>query len=254
MEQIADSLLLGHKLLGFATVLVIGPAALLAPLGGRAHRRFGMLYIACMTILYLSGSWFTFTKHDLLGYKFLRNFSFNLFGYSLLLLAWRAVPLARAGAAAVTRVDRAGVIALAVLGAAMLPLGFKRWPMFVFGAVGLGFAWVDWQQMRTGTPSAATRLNRHIRYMIASYYYVVTLLSILLLPGSFKWKWVWPSLVGGLVIGLLTQPAVRERLGWSRDGSTRFALRLSTALAVGLGVVVLYRFLSEGTLLAAAVD
>jgi hypothetical protein len=254
LESIPDWILVTHKMLGFATVLVVAPAALLVTIGGRAHRRLGLLYIVCMTVLYLSGTWFTFTKHELLGYKFLRNFSFNLFGYSFLLLAWRAVPLKRSDGGVVTRVDRAAWAGLVVLSLAMLPLGIKRWPMFVFGVVGLVFAWMDWQEMKDGVLSAKVRLNRHIRYMMASFYYVVTLLSILLMPGSFKAKWVWPSAVAGVVILLLTQPAVRDRFGWSRDGSARAALRFSTVLAFGLGALVLYQLSSSGLLFAQAGD
>lgn len=254
MEQIADWILVAHKMLGFTTVLVVGPAVLLVGLGGRAHRRLGLVYILCMTALYLSGSWFTFTKHELLGYKFLRNFSFNLFGFSLLLLAWRAVPLKRDDGGVVTRLDRAAWTGLVALSIAMLPLGFKRWPMFVFGGVGLVFAWMDWREMRGGVLSAKVRLDRHIRYMMASYYYVVTLLSILILPGGLKAKWAWPTAVAAVVILVLTQPAIRQRLGWSRDGTTRVALRFSTALAFGLGVLALYQFADAGTLLSGPGD
>lgn len=254
MEQIPDGLLIAHKLLGFWTILVIGPAALLVTIGGRAHRRIGLLYIVCMTVLYLSGTWFTFTKHELLGYKFLRNFTFNLFGYSFLLLAWRAVPLKRKDGGAVAPVDRAALIGMVVLSVGMLPLGIKRWPMFVFGVVGLLFAFLDWQEMKSGVISAKRRLDRHIRYMMASYYYVVTLLSILLFPGSYKTKWVWPSAIAGVVIVVLTQPAVRQRFGWSRDGTAQVALRFSAALAFGLGAVALYEFASSGILFAGAGD
>ncbi len=254
MEQIADWVLVAHKMLGFATVGIIGPAALWVTVGGRAHRRLGLVYIVCMTLMYLSGTWFTFTLHDLLGYKFLRNFSFNLFGYSLLLLAWRAVPLKRSDGGVVTRLDRVAWLGLVILSVAMMPLGVKRWPMFVFGVVGLIFAWMDWQEMKGGVLSAKVRLDRHIRYMMASYYYVVTLLSILVLPGGLKAKWAWPAAVGAVVILVLTQPRLRERFGWPRDATAQAALRFSTLLTVGLVVVALYQFVAAGTLFAGPRD
>lgn len=252
LEHIADWFLLTHKLLGFVTVLIVGPAVLLVTVGGKTHRRVGVLYFVCATLLYLSGSYFTFTKHDLLGYKFARNLSFNLFGYSLLVLAYRAVPIKRPDGGAPTRVDRGLNVFLALLSFAMLPLGIKRWPMAIFGVIGLVFAWVDRQEFRSGEYSAAIRLNRHIRYMMASYYYVVTLLSILLLPGGLKIKWAWPAAVALPVILLLTQPAFRRRLGWSREGTQRNLLRFSSALAFSLGVLTLYKLASEGILFAGA--
>jgi uncharacterized membrane protein len=248
MEQVEHGFLLVHKLLGFTTVLAIGPAALLVTIGSRAHRRLGLAYFVCMTVLYLSGSYFTFTQHELLGYKFLRNLSFNFFGYSLLVLAYLAVPLKRKHGVEATRLDRGLTIGLAVLSVAMLPLGIKRWPMALFGVIGLSLAWIDWQENKRGALSAADRLNRHIRYMMASYYYVVTLLSILLLPGSLKVKWAWPSAVALAVILLLTRPEVRQKLAWSRERATTVGLRFSTAVAFGLGVTLLYKLASEGVL------
>ena len=100
------------------------------------------------------------------------------------------------------------------------------------------------------TPAA--RFNRHVRYMMASYYYVVTLLSILLLPGGLKIKWAWPAAVALPVILLLTVPELRRKLGWSRSVTQRNLLRFSSALAFSLGVLTLYKLASEGTLFAGA--
>ncbi len=246
----ADWLLVAHKMLGFITIVLVAPNALLVTPGGRAHRRLGQTYIACMTLLYLSGTYFTFEQHPLTSYRFLRNLTFNLFGYSMLLLGWRAMPLKRTDGGRVSALDRVLFAGLVVLGIAMVPLGYKRWPMFVLGGLALLLAYIDWQEIRKGTLTAAKRLERHMRYMIASYYYVVTLLSILLFPGTVKLKWIWPSAVAGVLVLILTQPAVRERFGASRSGATRFALRFSAVLAVVLGLAVLITFVREGSLFA----
>lgn len=249
-HSLADWLLVSHKMLGFVTILLIAPSAVLVTLGGRAHRRLGLAYVTCMTLLYVSGTYFTFAEHHLLGYRFLRNLSFNLFGYSMVLLGWRAMPLKREDGGRVTRIDRALVAFLVTLGLLMLPLGFKRWPMFVFGLLGLALGWVDWREIRSGALSAAQRLERHVRYMVASYFYLVTVVSILVFPGTHKLKWVWPSAVAGAIVVLLTRHSLREGLGWTRGGTTRLALRVSAAVAVGMGIAALYQFASSGTLLA----
>lgn len=168
----------------------------------------------------------------------------------MMLLGWRAIPLKRGDGGRVSRLDRAWVVFLAVLSLCALPLGYKRWPMFVLGGVGLVLARIDWLENRSGTLSPERRLKRHMRYMIASLYYVVTLLSILLFPGTYKVKWVWPSAIGAVVVLLLTRPELRARLGWSRTDTTRAALRFSAMVAVGLGLIALYDFATTGRLFA----
>lgn len=253
MEHVAtDWFLLSHKMLGFVTVLIVGPTTLLVTVGGKAHRRALLLYFVCMTLLYLSGSYFTFTRHDLLGWKFARNLTFNGFGYLLLVLAYRAVPLKRAEGGAATRADRSLNVFLVVLSLAMLAVSLKRWPMAIFGVLGLALAWMDRRELQSASHPAAVRLDRHIRYMMASYYYVVTVLSILLLPAGLKIKWAWPSAVALAVVLLLTRSELRGRLGWSRTRTQKNLLRFSSGVAFSMGAMTLYKLASEGILFAAA--
>ena len=197
---------LAHRALGYPIAFVVAPATLLAFATPRAHRGWGRAYLYGMTTLYLTGTYFTLTRHEWLTWQFARNVSFNFLGFSMLLYAYRAIRLFRGPQApAPARLDWAlsalqlatvlGVIAVAV---------FKDTPMRVFALTGLVLCALDLGDLRAGFRPRARLFRRHVRYVFASYYYLLTVISIVhldrVLPRNVKW--LWPTAVAAVAIWL----------------------------------------------------
>lgn len=242
----ADWIELAHRTLGYPIAFVVAPAALRAFTTPGAHRRWGRVYLYGMTALYLSGTYFTLTRHEWLTWHFARNVAFNFLGFSMLLYAYRAVRLFRQAAPpAPTALDRtlSAVQVLTVLGVLGVAV-FKDTPMRVFATVGVVLCALDLRDLRERFHPRARLFRRHVRYVFASYYYLLTLLSIVHLDGVLprNVKWLWPTAVGVLVVWLASggrgpiAVGGRSRLSW--------AVALTLAVAGVLGVWVLALFLA----------
>jgi hypothetical protein len=230
-----------HVWLGFATAFVAAPIALVAKPGSRLHRRAGKLYVAGMCVLFASGMMFTFSKHELLSYKWARNVAFNALGFALLFPGLRALKLhALSNRFAARPLDWAVTALLGALSAATLAMGARKWPLLWLGAAGAALCWLDVRELRgraRGGPPRA--LDRHARYMLASYFYVLTVVSLVYGPAGAEAKWLWP-LALALPTLVLSSPSARRgaRIALSQRGAARFtaAVGVLTALLVALEV------------------
>ncbi len=233
---------LAHRTLGYPIAFVVAPATLRAFATPRLHRRWGQAYLYGMTALYLSGAVMTLTRHDWPTWAFARNVTFNFLGFSMLLYAYRAIRLFRQAAPpAPTRLDW-GLSALqlaTVLGVLAVAV-FKDTPMRVFALVGLILCALDVRDLRAGFQPRTRLFRRHVRYVLASYYYVLTVVSIVHLDGVLprNAKWLWPTVVGAAVAWVALGgggPAWLERP--TRRLSWAVGLTLAVAGALALWVV-----------------
>jgi hypothetical protein len=244
-----------HIWLGFATAFGIAPVALCAAPGGRLHRRAGLLYGVAMCALFASGMVFTFTQHELLSYKWARNVVFNAFGFSLLFPGVRALRMRVDADRLVARpLDRALTAALAALSVPMLALGVRKWPLFLFGAVGAWLVWLDLRETRGGAARAPQPLDRHLRHMLGSYFYVLTVVSLVYGPPGSELKWVWPLALALPIVALATSPALRARLGLPRVRAQARAGRLAAAVGACIAAFVALHVARTGELAPGAQD
>jgi hypothetical protein len=230
---VADWLELAHRTLGYPIAFVVAPATLLAYTVPRAHRRWGRAYLYGMTLLYASGTYLTLTRHEWLTWHFARNVTFNFLGFSMLLYAYRAIRLYQQPAApAPTRLDRllSGLQLATVLGVVAVAV-FKDTPMRVFALAGLVLCALDLRDHRAGFRPRGLLFRRHLRYVLASYYYLLTVVSIVhldrVLPRNVKW--LWPTGVAVVVAWLALGAGAPGTL----DGRAR---TLPWAVAVSLAV------------------
>ena len=202
----ADWIELVHRTLGYPLAFVVAPAALLAFTVPRIHRRWGRAYFYGMTVLYLSGTYLTLSRHDWHTWQFARNVSFNFLGFSMILYAYRAIWLfRRAEAPRPTGLDwsLSGLQLATVIGVLSVAV-FKDTPMRVFALAGLILCALDIRDLRARFRPRALLFRRHLRYVLASYYYVLTLVSIVHLDGVLprNVKWLWPTVIGAVALRL----------------------------------------------------
>jgi hypothetical protein len=255
MEDAFATLRNAHAWLGFATTFALAPLALCATPGGRLHRRAGLLYVAGMCVLFASGMVFTFTKHELFAYKWTRNFCFNALGFLLLFPGLRALALRQEGGRlAAQPIDRALTLALAVLSAALLALGPRKWPLFLLGGAGLLLVWLDWRETRGGLPRAPRPLDRHARYMLASYFYALTVVSLVYGPAGVEAKWIAPLACALPTIALASSAALRERLRLPPRVAQRRAARLAAGVAACGAALVALQVWRTGELIPTSQD
>ena len=210
LAHLEEWLLFAHKCLGFVVVFLVAPGALLTTKGDRLHRRLGTVYVFGMLLLYATGSYFTLTIDPVIQKKVARTLLFNFFGILLVVMGYTALGVPRAAGRLQPRTrDWALLYTLLLTSVLMIPVGFYRWYMFVFAVAGVSLFVVDYRAFR-GLGRREVWLDRHIRYMLSSFFYVVTILSILELPRGFRFKWAWPSLVGALLVVLVTNRDVRN--------------------------------------------
>jgi len=229
---------LGHRLIGYPTAFLVAPVALLAFAVPRIHRRWGRLYLYLMTALYASGLFMTLTRHEWGTWGFARNVTFNLLGYSMVLHAYRAIWLFRhPETVAPGWLDRTLFGLQATVVAAVLALAVRRdTPMRVYAAIGILLCVLDWRELGSRLRPVSVRFRRHVRYVLASYYYLLTVISIVHLDRTLprNVKWLWPSVVGGLAAALAAGalgPASRAR-------GLRWAVALTLGVATLLGAYV----------------
>jgi hypothetical protein len=241
VEPALETLRLVHLTLGFATGFAVAPVALLARPGSRSHRRAGKVYVVAMCTLLASGLVFTFTKHEPFSYAWTRNIAFNCFGLTLIFPGLRALRLELEGRRFVLRpVDRALQVLIALESLAMLSVGHRKWPFYAFAALGAGLLWLDARECREAE-HAPSRVDRHARYLLASYFFLLTVVSLLYGPRGSELKWIWPLALGLPITALATSAHWRARFRLSRAEANRWGQRGTAvvALAVALAVVAI---------------
>jgi hypothetical protein len=227
-SALPDELVLVHQLIGYTTAFVIAPLALLAFAEPQRHRGWAKTYLYLMIPLYLSGLYFTFQRHELGTFVWARNLAFNFLGFYFLLLGWRAIWRFRRQAVQPTALDHAMRALLLAVSATLVALGgLHHFPSFVFGALGL---WLGLAVFRD-TTDVRDLYVRHQRCVLASFYYVLTVLSIVHFRAPADVKWLWPALVGlPLIVYATRRGQPRER--------TRRAVHATFAIAMLVGVYV----------------
>ncbi len=188
MDLILSPLLLVHELFGYLTVFLVGPATLLTWRHTTTHRRWGQAYVAAMLMLYVSGTPRTFYFQEWLSWGLARNFTFNLFGILQVLIGYRAVAQWRSGER--RWVDHPLMALYAVNAAAMILVGLRDLPVFIIGWFAIVVAVIDVVELRGNTQRRQTHMRRHLRHMFGSYYYLLTVLSIVHLPLGHDVKWL----------------------------------------------------------------
>jgi hypothetical protein len=225
-----------HRVVGYPLAFVVGPLALATFAGAKGHRSIGKTYGVAMTFLYVTGTALTLTRHPWGTWEFGRNVAFNLFGFSLLVLGVRAIQRRQAGVGTGQqndRLDRGLSVAHACLAGILLVLAVQRSnaPMHAFAVIAAMFVALDIRDWRRGlTPK--TLYDRHVRYILGSYFYVLTVVSIVHLRDELSndTRWLWPSVLGAATLWLV---------GEGRR-TTRWTMRALLALSIGFGAYVFW--------------
>jgi hypothetical protein len=252
-----DALITIHRAVGYPTAFVVGPLALLAFARPALHRKWGQLYLCMMSFLYLTGTFFTLTKHDWHSWEFVRNLTFNFFGFSMLLYGWRAIHLFRQeGQPRPVRLDwfLAGLLGATVL-AVVAVATVRDTPMRLFTLVGVTLCVLEVRDLRAGFQPKSLLFRRHLRFILASYFYVMTVVSIVHLNDELPrtLKWTWPTFVGGLIIYLATAGTPRQLL-LPRGKVLRSAVWATLVLAVLYGGYAVYDLARGGASIGQAAD
>lgn len=221
-----------HRLVGYPTAFVVAPLAMVNFAGVRVHRRWGKLYALSMVFLYTTGTVMSFRHHALLSWDLARSLTFNLAGFSAVLLGWRSIRLLHRSADGLPSVlDRVLLGLLAAGGIGLCLVGLTSFPMLVFGVFALVLAYLDLRDLLGPIRTKRVQLSRHVRYMFASFFYMLTLLSVLHVQAPQALRWLWPWFIGVPAIVTVSR-------GWNGVGATSPA-RL-TRVAVWGTVAVTY--------------
>lgn len=238
-----------HRLVGYPTAFLVAPAALFAFSRPAVHRRAGAAYVGLMTFLYLSGTTLTLTRHDWTAWGFWRNLAFNFLGYLTVLLAWRAITLfRRPELPRPSTVDRilAGALAAGVTALVAVAL-VQDFPMRVFALAGVVLLATEIHDLRHRMEPRTLLFRRHLRYVLTSYFYVLTVVSLVHLQDELprEVKWLWPLPIALLAVSLATGgPVPFRRLAAGRG--VRWAVILTLALALPLGAYALVELARGG--------
>jgi len=234
-----------HQSVGYPVAFLLVPF-LLATFGGKpGHRTAGWAYLVLMTFLYVTGTFMTLTRHDWLTWEFARNITFNFFGYSLLFYGLRAAWLLhRRESTAPAAVDYGLAILLTFSVIALASVAtWKNTPMRVYTLLGMVLVFLEWSDIKAGFRPYGVLFNRHVRFVLASYFYVLTVVSLVHLDDELprNVKWLWPSAIGVTVIYLVT--ASRPYLVARRRIITRSALAATGVIAIGFGAYAITEFI-----------
>lgn len=239
-----------HQSVGYPVAFLLVPFLLATFAGKPGHRTAGWTYLVLMTFLYVTGTFMTFTRHDWGTWEFARNVTFNFFGYSLLLYGIRsAYLLHRRDASAPSFLDYGLFILLTCSVAALASVAiWKNTPMRVYTVLGIVLVVLDWRDIKARFRPYVVLFNRHVRFVLGSYFYVFTVVSLVHLNEELprNVKWLWPSAVGAVVIYLVT--ADRPYLSARRRVIIRSALAATGVIAVGFGAYAITEFLSSSSL------
>ena len=249
MNDRYELLILIHRLVGYPTAFVVAPVALLAFAKPELHRRWGKAYLYLLTFLYLTGTFLTLTGHDWHTWDFARNVVFNFFGFSMVLYGWRAIHLFRQkGQPTPMRLDwvLAAVLGVTVLGV-LFVAAVRDTPMRLFALVGITFCVLEFRELRQGFRPKSVLFRRHTRFILASYFYVLTVVSIVHLGDELprNLKWIWPTLLGGLVIAATGSAA--RRFAQPTGKLLRLAVAVTVVVSLLYAGYVVYDLSRGGT-------
>lgn len=225
-----EALVLAHQLVGYATAFVVAPLALRAFAQPVRHRPWGKTFLWLMVPLYLTGLSFTFRLHEAGSFVWVRNLAFNFTGFLFVLVGWRSIVRFRRRLVDPAPVDLVLRAVLLAGGASMVAIGvLHHFPSFALGGIVLAFGVAGLRE-----PAAVgALLVRHQRSMLACYYYVFTVLSLVHVKASTDVKWLWPALVGVPLVVYATRGGPdRRRIGHAVRATLGVALALVAYIAV----------------------
>jgi hypothetical protein len=242
-----ERLLVVHQLVGYPLVFLIAPLALATFAGRPPHRQVGVAYLVGMTFLYATGSALTLSQYDYASWEFGRNVVFNLTGYLLALQGARAIWLWRTvDAPRPTRLDyglRALFIASTVV---MFALAVqKNTALRVFAILAIALLVLDRADFRAGL-SRAVLYARHVRCILGSYFYILTVVSLVHLRDEVgaNVRWLWPT-AAGIVVIWIAHGAAMPGNPW-RTRLQRWAVAATLALTMSFGAYVAYEVARDG--------
>jgi hypothetical protein len=229
-----------HRIVAYPFAFVLAPLALAATLSGAVklgrvpHRSLGRWYFYIMTFLYITGTVLTLTRHPWATWEFARNVVFNFFGFSMVLFGVRAMILfRRPGETRPAALDHAlaGVLLANTVALGVLSL-IPGLMMRLFFPVAVVLCVLEFRELRNGFAPRELLYRRHIRYVLASYFYVLTVASIVHLGDELPRtaKWIWPSVLGLLVVCAATATA----LPWHRYRARALRFGVASTIAVAL--------------------
>lgn len=241
-QQLVESV---HQSVGYPVAFLLVPVLFATFAGKPGHRAAGWTYLVLMIFLYLTGSFLTLTRHDWASWEFARNLSFNFFGFSLLLYGLRAAYLLhRRGAPAPVGIDYglAALLTVTVVALASVAI-WKNTPMRVYTLLGIVLVILEWRDLKAAFRPRAILYNRHVRFVLGSCFYVLTVASLVHLNEELprNVKWLWPSVIGFTVIYLMTSG--RRPLVVNRRRITRAALAVTGVVVVSFGAYAVSEFL-----------
>ncbi len=251
MEQAANTVEWFHRLVGYPTAFVVAPLALLSFAVAGRHRRWGRAYFYLMVYLYMTGLFMTLTRHPWTSWAFARNLFFNFYGFSLVAYGYRAITLFRArDEPAPSMLDRILAGVLLSTTAALILLNWKHdTPMRGFAIVAAVFSVLEVRDLRRSFRPRELLFARHLRFMLGSYFYVLTVLSIVhlqRLPRNVKW--LWPTVLA-LPIVLVATGEVHRFLIEKRSRRLAYAVGVTLFTAATLGLYILVGAVREDPLI-----
>jgi hypothetical protein len=122
---------------------------------------------------------------------------------------------------------------------------FKHTPMRVFTAIGLVLVVLEVRELGTHVVKRSTLYRRHIRYILGSYFYVLTVVSLVHLKEEIprrNVRWLWATVLGIVVVYLATSR--RPGLVRHQGRTTRWAVIATVTVAILFGSYVAYDLLS----------
>ncbi len=218
-----------HRLAGYTAAFVVAPLALLAFAEPPRHRVFAKTYLCLMIPLYVTGVVFTFLRHETGSFVWARNLAFNFLGFFFLLLGWRAMWRFRRKALLPSALDRGMRAAMLAASGVLVALGvLHHFPSFVLGSLGL---WLGLSVFRENLDDPRALYVTHQRCMLGSYFYVLTVLSLVHVRAPTDLKWLWPTLIGVPLVAYATHGIDARR-------RTLVAVRLTLGIALCLGTYI----------------
>jgi hypothetical protein len=242
-----ERLLLAHQIVGYPLVFIVAPLALASFAGRPPHRQVGVAYLVGMSALYVTGSVLTFTQYPYASWEFGRNVTFNLAGILYALQGARAIWLWRnADAPRPTALDHVLRALFVATIAVMFALAVqKNTALRVFSLIGIGMLALDRADFRAGLTKAVL-YARHVRMILASYFYILTVVSLVHLreEATANVRWLWPT-AAGLFVVWVVHGSVTPGNAW-RTKVQRSVILATVLLTLSFGAYVAYEVSRDG--------
>ncbi|GJL84029.1 MAG: hypothetical protein DHS20C01_36630 [marine bacterium B5-7] len=233
-------------MVGYPTAFLVAPFALATFGGAKGHRTSGIIFVCLMTFLYVTGLYMSLTRHEFGSWEYFRNLVFNFFGFYLAVLGFRSIYLLRRpNVSCPVRIDYVMASILTGVAVCLITLAvFRNTPVRVLAIVACILTWVEWKELRMGFSPRGVLYARHARYIVAAYLYVLTVASIVHLGDelSRNLKWLWPTMLGFLLIPLISTR--HYSLVKHRRKTTRYAVTVLLLIALSFGGYAMYEVVS----------